>query len=82
VRGRKRPLTASAKRIGERSRRRIRTIAARHGECPEDVEHASWVVTLHHPEVQASYGRTLSEGLAWCLVWLMVPELGIGQFAI
>jgi hypothetical protein len=28
------------------------------------------------------YGRTLSEGLAWCLVGLMVPELGIGQFLV
>jgi hypothetical protein len=29
-----------------------------------------------YPEAQIFYGRTLSEGLAWCLVWLMVPELG------
>jgi hypothetical protein len=25
-------------------------------------------------------GRTLEEGLAWCLVWLMAPELGLGRF--
>lgn len=27
-------------------------------------------------------GRTLEEGLAWCLVWLMFPELGIGPFVV
>jgi hypothetical protein len=25
---------------------------------------------------------TLEEALAWCLVWLMVPELGIGPFVV
>jgi hypothetical protein len=31
------------------------------------------------PEEQTFSGRTRNEGLAWCLVWLMFPELGIGQ---
>jgi hypothetical protein len=26
------------------------------------------------------YGRTLEEALAWCLIWLMAPELGTGPF--
>jgi hypothetical protein len=38
------------------------------------------VVTLHSPEEQEFYGRTLEEALAWCLVWLMAPELGGGRF--
>jgi hypothetical protein len=40
------------------------------------------VVTLHSPEEQGFYGRTLEEPLAWCLVWLMFPELGIGPFLV
>src|SRR4051794_21259048 len=28
------------------------------------------------------YGRTLEEGLAWCLVWLMAPEIGAGPFRV
>ena len=32
--------------------------------------------------VVGSLGCTLREGLAWCLVWLMFPELGIGQFVV
>jgi hypothetical protein len=55
-------------------------IAIRRGYCSWDVDHASWVVTLHSPEEQTIYGRTLEEGLAWCLVWLMAPELGIRPF--
>ena len=38
------------------------------------------MVTLHSPVEHDLYGRTLKEALAWCLVWLMVPELGIGPF--
>jgi hypothetical protein len=57
-----------------------REIAHRRGYCTWDVDHASWVVTLHSPEEQEFYGRTLEEALAWCLVWLMAPELGIGPF--
>jgi hypothetical protein len=47
-----------------------------------DVDHAGWVVTLHSPEEQDFYGRTLEEALAWCLVWLMAPELGVGPFLV
>jgi hypothetical protein len=38
------------------------------------------VVTLHSPEQQDFYGKTLKEALAWCLVWLMAPEIGVGPF--
>ena len=57
-------------------------IATRRGSCWWDVDHAGWVVTLSSPEEQEFYGRTLEEGLAWCLVWLMAPELGIGPFLV
>jgi hypothetical protein len=42
----------------------------------------SWVVTRHFPEEQDFSGKSLEEALAWCLVWLMVPELGIGPFLV
>jgi hypothetical protein len=54
--------------------------ATRRGSCSWDVDHASWVVTLHSPEEQDVYGKTLEAALAWCLVWLMAPELGVGPF--
>jgi hypothetical protein len=28
------------------------------------------------------YAKTLEEALAWCLVWLIAPELGIGPFRV
>jgi hypothetical protein len=34
------------------------------------------VVTRHSPEEHDFNGKTLEEVLAWCLVWLMFPELG------
>jgi len=34
------------------------------------------------PEEQTFYGKTLEEALAWCLVWLMPPKLGIGPFLV
>ena len=40
------------------------------------------VVTLHSPEEHDFFGRTLEEGLAWCLVWLMAPEIGVGPFQV
>jgi hypothetical protein len=54
----------------------------RRGDCSSDVDHAgcTWVVILSSPEQQQFYGRTLEEALAWCLVWLMAPEIGIGPF--
>jgi hypothetical protein len=54
--------------------------------------HAGWVVTLHSPDEQNVSGKTLEEGLAWCLVWLMAKgtghpqgldwghEIGVGPF--
>ena len=47
-----------------------------------EIDHASSVVTLHSPEEQTFYGKTLKEALAWCLVWLMAPEIGVGPFRI
>jgi hypothetical protein len=38
------------------------------------------VVALHSPQEQTFSGTTLEEALAWCLVWLMAPGLGIGPF--
>jgi hypothetical protein len=32
------------------------------------------------PKEQTFYGRSPEEALAWCLVWLMAPELGVGSF--
>jgi hypothetical protein len=54
------------------------------GSCWWDVDHASckWVVTLSSPDEQTFYGRTLEEALAWCLVWLMAPEIGVGPFRV
>jgi hypothetical protein len=40
------------------------------------------VVGLRSPEEQTFSGRTLEEALAWCLVWLMAPEQGIGPFQV
>jgi hypothetical protein len=58
----------------------LRVIATRRGHCSWTVDHAGWVVTLHSPEEQTFSGKTLDEAFAWCLVWLMAPELGIGSF--
>ena len=55
-------------------------IATRGGYCWWDVDHAGWVVTLSSPEEQTLYGKTLEEALAWCLVWLMAPEIEVGPF--
>jgi hypothetical protein len=58
------------------------SIATRRYSCSWDVDHASWVVTLHSPEEQDVSGKTLEEALARCLVWLMTPELGVGPFRV
>jgi hypothetical protein len=34
------------------------------------------------PDEHDFSGKTLEEALAWCLVWLMAPELGIGPFRV
>jgi hypothetical protein len=31
---------------------------------------------------QDFYGKTLEEALAWCLVWLMAPEIGVWPFRL
>jgi hypothetical protein len=59
----------------------LREIAHRCGYCWWDVDHASWVVTLDSPR-EKFYGLTLEEALAWCLVWLMAPEIGVGPFRV
>jgi hypothetical protein len=55
-------------------------IAIRRGYCDWTVDNAGWVVHLLSPDEQEFSGRTLEEALAWCLVWLMAPELGVGPF--
>jgi hypothetical protein len=59
-----------------------RAIATRRGYCSWTVDHASWVVTLSSPDEQDFSGKTLEEPLAWCLVWLMAPEIGVGPFRV
>jgi len=59
-----------------------RAIATRRDSCSWDGDHAGWVVTLHSPEEQDFSGKTLEEALAWCLVWLMAPEIGVGPFLV
>jgi len=59
-----------------------RAIATRRGYCSCTVDHAGWVVTLHSQEEHDFYGKTLEEALAWCLVWLMFPEIGVGPFIV
>jgi hypothetical protein len=44
--------------------------------------HAGWVVTLGSPDEQDFYGKTLEEALAWCLVWLLASEIGVGPFRV
>jgi hypothetical protein len=43
---------------------------------------AGWVVSLHSPEEQDFSGKTLEDAFAWRLMWLMVPELGVGPFIV
>jgi hypothetical protein len=42
----------------------LTAIASHRGSCSWDVDHAGWVVTLHSPEEQEFYGKTLEEALA------------------
>ncbi len=56
-------------------------IADRRGDLEWDVDHAGWVVELLAPDRERFHGRTLDEALAWCLVWLMADELGVGGYA-
>jgi hypothetical protein len=59
-----------------------RAIASRRGYCDWTVDHAGWVVVLMSPEEHEFHGKSLEEALAWCLVWLMAPELGVGPFVV
>jgi hypothetical protein len=52
------------------------------GYCWWDVDHAGWVVTLSPLEERTFYSRTREEALAWGLVWLMAPEIGVGPFRV
>jgi hypothetical protein len=60
----------------------LSAIGERRGSCDWTVNHAGWVVRLYDPEEQTVHGKVLEEGLAWCLVWLMTPELGVGSFGV
>jgi hypothetical protein len=37
-------------------------------------------VTLHSPDEQDFYGKTLEEAIGWCQIWFMAPQLGIRPF--
>jgi hypothetical protein len=39
-------------------------------------------VTLNSPDDRDFYGKTMEEGLAWCLMWLIAPKPGIGPFLV
>ena len=55
-----------------------RAIAGPRGYVDWDADHAGWVVELLRPGGEHFHRRTLHEALAWCLVWLLVEELGVG----
>ena len=42
----------------------------------------SMALPLYPKWARTFSGKTLEEALAWCLVWLMALELGIGSFLI
>ncbi len=42
------------------------------------MDEIGWRVDLLSPEREGVRGGTLAEALAWCLVWLMAEEPGIG----
>ena len=74
------PRSAPASRV--RVSGTVGQTATHRGYCSWDVDHAGWAVTLHSPDEQDFYGKTLEEALAWCLVWLMSPELGVGPYLV
>jgi hypothetical protein len=39
-------------------------------------------VTLDRPERHEFSGWTLEEALAWCLIWWIAPEIGVGAFRV
>jgi hypothetical protein len=56
-------------------------IADRRGYVSWDLGEAGWLVVRHYPHDATFHGRTFEEALAWCLVWLMTPEIGSGPLA-
>lgn len=56
-------------------------IADRRGHVSWDVDQIGWRVDLLAPEQESFHGGTLEEALAWCLVWLMADEIGVGPFS-
>jgi len=57
------------------------TIADRRGYVAWDIDSVGWRVDLLAPERETFHGGTLEEALAWCLVWLISAEIGVGPFA-
>ena len=55
-------------------------IADRRGYVAWDVDGLGWRVDLLSPDRESSWGGTLEEALAWCLVWLMADEWGVGAY--
>jgi hypothetical protein len=58
-----------------------RAIGERRGYVVWDVDRIGWRVDLLSPDRESFRGGTLEEALAWCLVWVMADELGVGPFA-
>lgn len=58
----------------------LAAIGERRGYVTWDVDHMGWRVDLHSPEQQDFHGRTLELALAWCLIWLLFDEIGIGVY--
>ena len=56
-------------------------IADPRGYVAWDVDHIGWRVDLLRPDRESFRGATLEEALAWCLVWLMGDEWGVGAFS-
>ncbi len=56
-------------------------IADRRGDVAWDIDELGWHVDLLRPDRESFRGARLEEALAWCLVWLMADEWGVGAFA-
>ena len=54
------------------------TVTDRRGYVAWDVDHAGWRVDLLLPQRERFRGGTPEEALAWCLVWLLADEWGVG----
>lgn len=58
-----------------------RTIGGQCGYVVWDVDRIGWRVDLLVPDRESFHAGNLKEALAWCLVWVMADELGVGPFA-